>query len=136
MTLVDDRHLYKILYQTDFTAGQGLFQQRQILLLGKGRAVFVDRGLQIACLFVGLPQVGTPLRPFILPLEVDACGLRFGYLYLASILEQRERETYYYTIQRMSLFVIPSVSHLQAWQPSLPAGDNLFAGSIALSLQR
>ena len=88
----------------------------------------------------GLPielcQFGFHLQGGVVFLQVDVQRLRFGYFHLVAVLEKREGESHYYSVERRSRFGVPAVAEFQFRQPlRLVDGDRL-AGNESVVVER
>ena len=101
----------------------------------EGALVFLHGSVQVLGLFIELPQGRAGLQCGVLLLVVNVERLCLGYLDLIAVLEKREREAYYYTVQRMPRFGISTVTQFQLGQPALLACRNLFPGGRTFTLQ-
>ena len=114
MTLINDGYFHKILDHTDLSPCQSLlFQQGEVLLRLKGFPVFLHRSMQ--CL--GFPDKAAPVQ---IPLagrrcllQVDVQRLCFGYLHFVTVLEKREGEADYYSVEWSSGFRVPAIAEFQ-----------------------
>ena len=79
----------------------------------EGALVFLHGSVQVLGLFIELPQGGAGLQCGVLLLVVNVERLCLGYLDLIAVFEKREREAYYYTVQRMPRFGISTVTQFQ-----------------------
>ena len=66
---------------------------------------------------IELCQFGFHLQGGVVFLQVDVQRLRFGYFHLVAILEKREGESHYHSVERRSGFGVPAVAEFQFRQP-------------------
>ena len=136
MTLINDGYLDKILDHADLSACQSLFQQCEVLLRLKSFPVFLHRGVQRFGLPVELCQFGFHLQGGVVFLQVDVQRLRFGYFHLVAVLEKREGESHYYSVERFPLLGVRVLAEFQFRQPLRLVDSDLFAGNEAFVVER
>ena len=108
MTLINDGYFHKILDHTDLSPCQSLFQQGEVLLRLKGFPVFLHRSMQCLGFPIKLRQFRFHLQGGVVFLQVDVQRLCFGYLHFVTVLEKREGEADYYSVEWSSGFRVPT----------------------------